>query len=358
MPHQSQLKKSSSLSKELPVRRLSLREDDDPGPLADDLPGPPSLALNVSHLTPRRSRRETQEWDTPSQRQVASTLLEYDYPQPDESCPMISPTRSIRFGSSQGFPYSQRTSSSQGSPSRRPFFLSQHPPSASAEVAAPLDYSQTQEMMPVSVHEQSPEIVSPQSLPPEVKDFHAMFEGGGEDESYPPDFPMSLRIVRFRPTFVVHASTHLSCSDMTCRTNYRCPSSSLLLPLDSHCTYLASLRTLSLDAFSLSLPSVQTYPKYHFHTVSGRDSYDHESSDALRNAKPFDGCHMMHELLEKAWKSAQAFLLKQPLRSSSYRPAGHCKGNSFSCLPTGQGMRFEGDGDRGEQLSRSDSYVP
>lgn len=226
MPHSAQLKKSSSLSEKLPVRRLSLREDDEPGPLADNLwpPKRPSLVLSDSHLTPKRSRRETQESDAPSQRQVTSTLLECDFPQADESCPMISPTRSIRFGSSQGFPYSQPSVLSQFSPTRRLLPSNENlpstPPKAAPAVdesqtqeltpasvhhatpskaAAPMDDSQTQEMTPVSMHYCSRRIPS-QSLPLEVKEFHAMFEGGREDESYPPDFPMSLRIVGVNST--------------------------------------------------------------------------------------------------------------------------------------------------------------
>lgn len=195
IPHPSPLKKKSSLTNELPVRRLSLYEDEDSGPLADDLGDSRSLFTGGSQFTPRRSRREAQEWDTPSQRQVASTLLEFDYVVADQSCPLVSPSRSIRFGSSQGIPLSQPFAFTQPSIAFPSLPSSQAFPSTPVVAAVLQEESQTQESIPPRVPIRNPQIEPPQSLPPEVKIFHAMFGASEEVESYPLDFPMSLRIV-------------------------------------------------------------------------------------------------------------------------------------------------------------------
>ena len=195
IPHPSPLQKKSSLTQELPVRRLSLYEDEDPAPLADDLGDSRLPFTGGSQFTPPRSRRELQGWDTPSQRQVATALLEFDYVIADQSCPLVSPSRSIRFGSSQGFPFSQPFAVTEPSQTFPSLPSSQALPSTPVKTAALQEESQTQESTPPSVSVRGPQFVSPQSLASEVKTFHAMFGAGEEVESYPLDFPMSLRIV-------------------------------------------------------------------------------------------------------------------------------------------------------------------
>lgn len=179
------------------MRRLSLREDDESGPLADDLDDLQFQERSETHLTPRRSRRETQEWDTPSQRQVASTLLELDCVGVDQSCPMISPSRSVHFGSSQALSLSQPFAFTQSLAFAHSSRVS---PSTPAKATAPanLQESQTQESSPIASH--VADTLLPQPLPVEVKTFHAMFEGE-VDGSYPPDFPLSLRFVSFPRSF-------------------------------------------------------------------------------------------------------------------------------------------------------------
>ncbi|TEB39073.1 hypothetical protein FA13DRAFT_1704662 [Coprinellus micaceus] len=209
IPHPSPLKRTLSLTKELPVRRLSLYEDEDPGPLADDLSDSRPLFTGGSQFTPRRSRRETQEWDTPSQRQVASTLLGFDCVVADQSCPSVSPSRSIRFGSSQGFPLSQPFAFTQPSQAFPSLPSSQAFPTTPVVAAVLQEESQTQESIPPSIPVRNPQIVPPQSLPSEVKKFHAMFGAGEEVESYPLDFPMSLRIVNPLAHYRQHVRTEL-----------------------------------------------------------------------------------------------------------------------------------------------------
>ncbi|KAF6766484.1 hypothetical protein DFP72DRAFT_21069 [Ephemerocybe angulata] len=166
MPEQgaptSPLKRGDSLSKELPVRHLSLQDDDfNPfGPKDDDNDEDP---IHPAHdKTPRASEKvSTTE---ASQLSVASASSESYLA--DRSYTTQSPSKGIRIRDSGD--------SLCAGPLR---------PQLEEADLEPADLeSQTQ---------QSTQDLGSYCTPPELKAFHEMFQG---EESYPADFPMSLRI--------------------------------------------------------------------------------------------------------------------------------------------------------------------
>ena len=173
----SPLKKSSSLSRELPVRALTLDDVEDNGAMSDGDPRDdylePKNRTTVGEIP--QDHTPGLEPKSPTKSHPFSSTLDQGKLPPSSPAPVPSPTQSpLR-------------------PSHAPTSPVLGPTTSTQDTALSLtQYTQS---------------VYPLAYPSQVSDFNQIFKDADEGESYPPDFPMSLRIVSLSDTLPLSSLT-------------------------------------------------------------------------------------------------------------------------------------------------------